>query len=40
MPLRRGVACPDRADATSVSRIVAAVTRHATAAKRRANVRM
>jgi hypothetical protein len=40
MPLRRGVACPGRADATSVSRIDAAMTKHATAAKRRANVLM
>ena len=40
MPLRLAVACAGRADATSASRIVAATARHATAAKRRANVRM
>ncbi len=40
MPLRRGVACPGRAHATSARRMAAAMTKHATTAKRRVNVRM
>ena len=40
MPLCRGVACAGRPHATSLTRIAAAVARHATTARRRANVRM